>query len=111
MTDKPKILICSCEDTMRLDADAVRACGDVTTARHLCRAELDKFRTPAGRGAALIVGCTQEAPLFAEVAAESDTPLTLVNIRETAGWSNEGAAEDGGADRGRGRARADFLVA
>ncbi len=92
MTEKPKILICSCEDTMRLDADAVRTCGDVTIARHLCRAEVDKFRAAAARGAPLIVGCTQEAPLFSEVAAESDTPLTFVNIRETAGWSNEGAS-------------------
>ena len=51
MAEKPRILICSCEDTMRLDADAVRACGDVSTARHLCRAELDKFRAAAARGA------------------------------------------------------------
>ena len=90
MAEKPKILICSCEDTMRLDADAVRNCGDVTTARHLCRAELDKFRAAAHEP--LIVGCTQEAPLFSEVAAEGEQPsaLTFVNLRETAGWSDQG---------------------
>jgi len=91
MADKPKILICSCEDTMRLDADAVRSCGTVMTARHLCRAEIDRFRAEAG--GPLIVGCTQEAPLFSEVAAERENAaLTFVNLRETAGWSSEGAA-------------------
>jgi ferredoxin len=63
---------------------------EVTTARQLCRAELDKFRAAAAGGAPLVVGCTQEAPLFAEVAAGAD--ITYVNIRETAGWSKNAAA-------------------
>jgi ferredoxin len=93
---KRSILICSCEDTMPLDADAVRrGCrgAQVTTAQHLCRAEIDRFREAAAAGGPLIVGCTQEAPLFAEVAAEGEQPtaLTFVNVRETAGWSVEGA--------------------
>ena len=99
---------------MPLDADAVRrGCrgAEVTTARHLCRAELDRFRAAAAAGEPLTVACTQEAPLFAEIAAEQDrpAPLTFVNIRETAGWSKrrrEGRPEDGGADRGRRRAGA-----
>ncbi len=91
---KHPILICSCEDTMPLDADAVRrGCRGtlVTTAQHLCRAEIDRFREAAAAGGPLIVGCTQEAPLFAEVAGERGQPLTFVNLRETAGWSVEGA--------------------
>src|SRR5258708_2779332 len=96
MAERPKILICSCEDTMPLDADAVRrGCrAHVTTAHHLCRAEIERFRAAAAEGEPLIVGCTQEAPLFAEVAAEqpSSAALTFVNVRETAGWAADAAA-------------------
>ena len=77
MAERRNILICSCEDTMPLDADAVRrGCrgAQVTTARHLCRAEVDRFRAAVAPGEPIIVGCTQEAPLFAEIAAEQDSP-------------------------------------
>jgi ferredoxin len=94
---KPTIILCSCEDTMPLDAAAVRrGCrgANVETVSHLCRAELDRFRAALTAGAPLTVGCTQEAPLFAEVAEESKkkTALAFVNIRETAGWSSQGAS-------------------
>lgn len=96
MAERPQILICSCEDTMPLDAGAVaRGCrgAQVSTARHLCRAEADRFRALAATGEPLVVGCTQEAPLFSELAEENETaaPLTFVNVRETAGWSDQGA--------------------
>jgi hypothetical protein len=40
-----------------------------------------------------VVACTQEAPLFSELAeqAGSASELKFVNIREQAGWSKEGA--------------------
>src|SRR5262249_1233879 len=82
------------EDTMPLDGKALaRACrgAAVTTAGQLCRAELDKFRAAAADGAPLTVACTQQAPLFAEV-AEAGADISYVNIRETAGWSSEAAA-------------------
>src|SRR4030088_782198 len=89
MADRPTtILICSCEDTMPLDGSAIqRACrgAEVLTAHQLCRAELEKFRAAAASGEPLLVGCTQEAPLFSEVAG--DATVTYANIRETAGWS------------------------
>src|SRR6187401_1602223 len=96
MADRPQnILICSCEDTMPLDADAVRrGCGaQVTTANHLCRTQIERFQSAIAGGDPLIVGCTQEAPLFSEVAAELENaaPLTFVNVREAAGWSDQGA--------------------
>jgi ferredoxin len=97
MADRPRnILICSCEDTMPLDASAVRrGCGgsQVTTARQLCRAELDRYRAAVAAGDALVVGCTQEAPLFSEIAAAAagDADVRYANIRETAGWSAEAA--------------------
>ena len=94
MADRPPhILICSCEDTMPLDGAAVkRGCrgAEVTTAHQLCRAELEKFRTAAAAGAPLIVGCTQEAPLFSELAEGAS--ITFANIRETAGWSKDANA-------------------
>jgi ferredoxin len=94
MADRPpKVLICSCEDTMPLDIPAVqRGCrgAEVSTARQLCRGELDKFRAAAASGEPLIVGCTQEAPLFSETADAAD--VTYANIRETAGWSKDADA-------------------
>src|SRR3954453_23390819 len=94
MADRPpKILICSCEDTMPLDGATVqRGCrgAEVLTARQLCRAELERFRTAAASGEPLVVGCTQEAPLSSHLAG--DTAVTYANIRETAGWSKDADA-------------------
>jgi ferredoxin len=96
MADGPRhVLICSCEDTMPLDLGALkRACrgSEVTGARQLCRAELERFRAAASSGAPLTVGCTQETPLFAEVAWESGADIRYANVRETAGWSKDAAA-------------------
>jgi ferredoxin len=96
MADGPRhVLICSCEDTMPLDLGALkRACrgSEVTGAHQLCRAELERFRAAATSGAPLTVGCTQETPLFAEVAWESGADIRYANIRETAGWSKDAKA-------------------
>jgi ferredoxin len=93
MVDRPQtVFLCSCEDTMPLDVGAVkRGCrgAKIESAGQLCRAELERFRGAVAAGTELTVGCTQEAPLFAEVAGESNkqTDVTFVNVRETAGWS------------------------
>jgi ferredoxin len=99
MSDQRKIFLCSCEGTIALDAEGVRrACPGATvdTARQLCRAEVDKFRTAAATGEAMTVACTQEAPLFSETAGEIESAagaeIAFANIREAAGWSTEGAA-------------------
>jgi len=94
---KRTIFVCSCEKTMPLDADALqrgRRGANVETANHLCRAEIARFRTALTAGAPMTVGCTQEAPLFSEIANEtaSQTPLAFANVRETAGWSKDAAA-------------------
>ena len=96
MADRPHtVLICSCEDTMPLDGDAVRrACrGTVIEGRQFCRAELERFRKAAADAETIVVACTQEAPLFREVASEVEgsAPLSFVNIRETGGWSWDAA--------------------
>ncbi|RDV02403.1 4Fe-4S binding protein [Undibacter mobilis] len=82
---------------MPLDGAAVRSvCRDsvVLEGRQLCRAELDRFRKVAAAGTDMLVACTQEAPVFTEVAGEFDDAgaLSFVNIRENAGWSSEAAA-------------------
>jgi ferredoxin len=96
MGDRPHhILLCSCEDTMPLDGEAVRrGCrtAKLTTGREFCRAELDRFRRAAGADETLIVACTQEQPLFEEVASEgARADLRFVNVREQAGWSRDAA--------------------
>jgi ferredoxin len=78
---------------MPIDAAAVgRACkgASVETARFLCRDQLDQFRKAAAGTGSLTVACTQEAPLFTELAGDRGD-VTFVNIRETAGWSKDAA--------------------
>jgi ferredoxin len=92
----PNIVVCSCEDTMSLDAEAIRkGCpgNRVTTARQLCRAEIDRFKKVLAEDTPLTVACTQEAVLFDEVAAQAgrQLPIRYANVRETAGWSHDGA--------------------
>jgi ferredoxin len=79
---------------MNPDAKAVgKACAGakIKTANHLCRSEVGLFADLAAKPGNLIIGCTQEALLFQDVAAESglSASLSFVNIRETAGWSSE----------------------
>jgi ferredoxin len=94
MAEKRTILVCSCEDTMPLDADALaRGCrgAELKTANQLCRAEIERFRAAAKTGDDIVVGCTQEAPLFSEVAGDRTGALSFANVRETAGWSADAA--------------------
>jgi ferredoxin len=92
---KRQIVVCSCEDTMPLDIDTLRrSCrnAEVTAGRQFCRSELDRFRALATSGDPITVACTQESPVFSEVAAETGGPgVSFVNIRENAGWSKDAA--------------------
>jgi ferredoxin len=93
MDDRRTILVCSCEDTMPLDAQALhQGCreADLVTGRQFCRAELGQFREAVAAGAPVTIGCTQEAPLFREAAGD-DGNVSFVNLRETAGWSKDAA--------------------
>ena len=65
----------------------------------LCRREIVSFKSAlevAGKNVdTLTLACTQEAPLFAELAggsAQREVPLRFVNIRESGGWSSEARA-------------------
>lgn len=56
--------------------------------RELCRGEVQVFRDAVAAGGKVHVACTQEAPLFREIAEEMGgrTELAFTNIRERAGW-------------------------
>jgi ferredoxin len=80
---------------MPLDAQAIgRGCGsNMTQANQLCGLDLDKFKAALAEGVQTTVACTQEAPLFKQIAEDFPrVPLTFVNIRETGGWSKDAAA-------------------
>lgn len=87
------ILTCTCENTMSPDEGALAkaGCAGGSSVNQLCRANLDHFRAALAKGLPVTVACTQEAPLFSEVAADEapDVPLSFANIRETAGWTSQ----------------------
>ena len=89
-----RCLVCDCEGTMRLDPRAIaRALGagaEPVIHTQLCRSQLDRYQAALATGEPLLVACTQEAPLFAEVAGETAEPVLFANIRERAGWSDQG---------------------
>ena len=87
-------LVCDCEKTMPLDAARLSSAlgqdiGPVHT--QLCRSQLANFENALAAGGEIVVACTQEAPLFQEVADErrQGEHVRFVNIREMAGWSAE----------------------
>jgi ferredoxin len=65
---------------------------------HLCRREAGAFLQALQNGQPLTVACTQEQPLFEQLADQAAqaagrsgwAPIRFVNIRETAGWSQQG---------------------
>ncbi|MGY4406802.1 hypothetical protein ACVIYL_007605 [Bradyrhizobium sp. USDA 3315] len=79
---------------MRLDVAAIlRGCPncEIRSHRHLCGAELEDFRNAAKADGPLTVACTQQAGQFTNEMGERAGPISFVNIRETAGWSRDGA--------------------
>ncbi len=79
---------------MRLDVAAIRrGCpnSEIKSFRHLCGPELDHFHKAAATEGTLTVACTQQAAQFANEAGERLDAINYVNIRETAGWSRDGA--------------------
>lgn len=65
---------------------------DLTIHSNLCRSQLSVFENALNKDPELIVACTQEASLFQEIAEEHgrQNNVSFVNIRENAGWSDEG---------------------
>ncbi len=94
--DDRTLKICNCNGTMALDAKALAKAlarkQPIEIHSELCRREIGAFQE-ALKDDACVVACTQEAPLFSELAegAQASAELKFVNIREHAGWSKEGA--------------------
>ena len=106
------VLVCDCEGSAPIDAAALAAgCAaaggtggpvsglpDGSVYTHLCRSQLEAFQRAVAQGGTLLVACTQEAPLFNEIAEEVEAAthrpvdIAYTNIRERAGWSD--AARD-----------------
>lgn len=81
-------------DALRASDAAIDAPGK--THHLLCRREIGAFTQALDGTEDVIVACTQEKALFAEVAAQHEgvtAPIHFVNIRETGGWS-AGAKRD-----------------
>ena len=98
-----RVLICDCEGSNALDPATVgRALGRKPDfcGTQLCRRQLPEVQARLAAGEPLLIGCTQEAPLFLETADDEGFAgdLRFVNIREKAGWSRHGG--DAGAKMG-----------
>ncbi len=86
--------LCDCNGTAVLDVPALGKTLDgakIVAGRAFCRQEDAGLQGLLQGTASLVIGCTQEAPWFAELAdaANFSAPLNFVNLREFAGWSAE----------------------
>jgi ferredoxin len=102
-------LICDCNKTMPLQEKTLGAALNENLTRHsgLCRREAAAFQQAIKGGEQVVVACTQETRLFAEIAENTEgagslagqrseaqgggsySPVKFVNIRETGGWSRD----------------------
>ena len=92
------IMVCDCGGSMDIDGKALaKACGSengCSVASSLCRDQIDRVETalnePSSRR---IIACTQEAATFTQLAEDMDAGIPdFINIRELAGWSDDGKA-------------------
>jgi len=97
MTSKPTLILCSCDNSQKVDAKGIAKALDLDSLPRvydqLCRSQIEALNATAPAGTPTTICCTQEAPVFLEAWAEvdsRDSSPTFVNIRETAGWSEEG---------------------
>lgn len=65
---------------------------DLTLHSTLCRREAGAFTQAIRSGEDVVVACTQEERLFADLGRQTEgaiSPIRFVNIRETGGWSRD----------------------
>jgi len=91
-----RLVLCTCDGTQTLDAAAIEgatglSCGKPHSA--LCTRQADKLaEILADTGGEVILACEQERETFAALAAELGVAEpACVDIRDRAGWSDEGA--------------------
>ena len=90
-------LICNCNQTMPLQPEVLGAALNETLTLHttLCRRDVGAFQKAIQSGDDVVVACTQEKRLFAEVGQQTEgasSVIRFVNIRETGGWSKDAAS-------------------
>ena len=90
-------LICDCNQTMPLQPQKLGTALNETLTLHsaLCRREAGAFQKAIQSGDDVVVACTQEKRLFAEVGEQTEratSVIKFVNIRETGGWSKDAAS-------------------
>jgi ferredoxin len=90
-----RLLVCDCEKTMELDGKRLKAClggdGELLVFSNLCRTQIEAFSNSCDDDSPMMVACTQEAPLFREIADEKGgRDIVFANIRERAGWGDAG---------------------
>jgi ferredoxin len=89
------VLVCDCAGTMPLNGDTLaKACGaeGCSVNRLLCRDQVGRVAEAARTAdGPLLIACTQEGAAFEEALEEAglEAELSLVNIRERAGWSDD----------------------
>jgi ferredoxin len=97
LQSKRRLLLCNCNKTMPIDGNAVGSALGLGAAPNvnseMCRRHVAAIEAAAKSGDDLLVACTQEAPLFRELHDEikATGDIRFVNIRETAGWSQQSA--------------------
>ncbi|ART53490.1 4Fe-4S ferredoxin [Acidovorax carolinensis] len=65
---------------------------DLTLHSTLCRRDAGAFQRAIQSGEPVVVACTQEQRLFADLGQQTEgalSPIRFVNIRETGGWSRD----------------------
>lgn len=89
-------LICNCNETIPLQPKALSEVLNEPLTLHttLCRREAGAFQQAVRKGDDVVVACTQEKRLFAELGSQTEgavSPVKFVNIRETGGWGEDAA--------------------
>ncbi len=92
-----RLLLCNCEGSMQLDPDTAAAAlggAEVKTATRLCTGDADVAASALEQDGNTLIACGQMARFFEELADEIGAPDRLVtaDIRDRAGWTEEGTA-------------------
>ncbi len=86
------LILCDCEGSQTLDADAIATATSLTCSRlhtALCTSEIELAAKHIAAGDT-IIACAQEADLFTELAEEIEAAAPLcVDIRDRAGWRED----------------------
>ena len=89
------VLICDCLGSQKVDGAALSGATGLTCSRlytSLCDRQIDAAAAAMTDGD-MMIACQQEAPRFAELAAEIGAEVpAFVDIRDRAGWSFDSAA-------------------